>query len=138
MAETLEHSDAVERHYPLTAMAVIAPIVGWLLPGGGHFVQKKFIRGALLLLSVACMFWLGIAMGGKVYQGNTGDLLDILGFVGDAGGGVLYLLARNLQWGADTISTASANYGTIFVIVSGLLNIVAAVDSHQIALGKKP
>ncbi|HTK95334.1 MAG TPA: DUF6677 family protein [Terriglobales bacterium] len=139
MAETVEHTDEIEeKHYPLTAMAVVAPIVGWFIPGGGHFVQKKWIRGALLLVSVVSMFWLGIAMGGKVYVGNAGDLLDILGFVGDAGGGLLYILARNLEWGATSIATASGNYGSIFIIVAGLLNIVSAVDAHEIALGKKP
>ena len=77
-------------------------------------------------------------MSGKVYQQNTGDLLDILGFVGEAGAGVLYFLARAQDWGSGAITTASGNYGTVFIIVSGLLNIVSAVDAHQIALGKKP
>jgi len=136
MPEAAEHAE--EKHYPLNATAVIAPIVGWLIPGGGHFLQRKWIRGALLLVSVVAMFSLGLLMNGKVYQGNTGDLLDILGFLGDAGAGALYLLARSQDWGAAAVHNASANYGTVFIIVSGLLNIVAAVDSHQIALGKKP
>jgi hypothetical protein len=32
---------------------------------------------------------------------------------------------------------ASAAYGTTFITVAGLLNIVSAVDAHQIAIGKK-
>ncbi|MBI2679234.1 MAG: hypothetical protein HYX28_10685 [Candidatus Koribacter versatilis] len=136
MPETIEH--LADKHYPLTPMAIIAPIVGWLIPGAGHLIQKKWIRGALLMLSVGAMFSLGIAMQAKIYQGNTGDLLDILGFLGDAGGGALYLLARAQGWGAGAINTVTANYGTVFVIVAGLLNIVSAVDAHQIALGKKP
>jgi hypothetical protein len=135
MPETVE---AAEKHYPLTTLAIVAPIVGWLVPGGGHLIQKKWIRGALLMLSVVCMFALGIAMKAKVYQGNTGDLLDILGFLGDAGGGGLYLLARAMDWGTGAINTVYVNYGSIFLIVAGLLNIVSAVDAHQIALGKKP
>jgi hypothetical protein len=137
MSEAVEER-LEEKHYPLTMMAILAPIAGWLVPGGGHFLQKKWIRGALLLISVVAMFWLGILMRGKVYQGNTGDLLDILGFLGDAGAGVFYLLARTQDWGTGAVATASANYGTVFIIVSGLLNIVSAVDAHQIALGKKP
>ena len=136
MPDTAERID--DKHYPLTAMAIVAPIAGWIVPGGGHIIQKKWMRGGLLLLSVVAMFALGIAMNAKVYQGNTGDLLDILGFLGDAGGGGLYLLARGMDWGAGAINTVYANYGTIFVIVAGLLNIVSAVDAHQIALGKKP
>jgi hypothetical protein len=32
---------------------------------------------------------------------------------------------------------ATADYGTKFIIVAGLLNIVSAVDAHQVAIGKK-
>jgi hypothetical protein len=127
----------VERDYPITTMGVIAPIIGWLVPGGGHFIQKKFIRGALLALSVMSMFFLGIWMEGKVYSPNTGDILDILGFVGDVGAGILYFLAKSFGWGRGAINMASADYGTKYIIVAGLLNIVSAVDAHQIAIGKK-
>lgn len=126
------------KHYPLTAMAIAAPIVGWLIPGGGHFLQKKWVRGSLLCLSVVTMFWFGVQMDGKIYQGNAGDLLDMLGFLGDAGAGALYLAARVAGWGAGAVNVATADYGTKFIIVAGLLNIVSAVDAHQIALGKKP
>src|SRR4051794_19926721 len=129
---------AAAKHYPMTAMAIIAPIVGWLIPGGGHLIQKRWIRGVLLMLSVVAMFWLGIEMNAKVYQQNTGDLLDILGFLGDAGAGALYLFARATDRGQGAINTVTANYGSVFVIVAGLLNIVSAVDAHEIALGKKP
>ena len=127
----------VERDYPINTMGVVAPIVGWLIPGGGHFIQKKFIRGALLLVCVVSMFFLGIWMEGKVYSPNTGDILDMLGFVGDFGAGVLYFLAKSFGWGRGAVNMASADYGTKFIIVAGLLNIVSAVDSHQIAIGKK-
>jgi len=40
-------------------------LAGWLLPGAGHFMQRKWIRGGLLLASVGGMFFLGLAMQGK-------------------------------------------------------------------------
>ena len=78
----------------MTAMAAIAPVLGWLVPGAGHLVQRRWIRGLLLMMSVLAMFELGLAMNGKIYQPNTGDLLDILGFIGDVGSGGLYFLGR--------------------------------------------
>jgi hypothetical protein len=36
------------------------------------------------------------------------------------------------------IAHATADYGTKFLIVAGLLNFIAAADAHHIALGKKP
>jgi len=119
------------------SMAIIAPLAGWLFPGLGHFIQRRWIRGLLLMLSVLIMFFAGLGMQGKVYGFNTGDLLDILGFVGDIGSGLLYFIARAMDAGGGNIQRAVADYGTKYIVVAGLLNIIAAVDAHQIAIGKK-
>ena len=119
-------------------MAVVAPIVGWLIPGGGHILLKRYGRGLLLMISVVAMFLIGLGMQGRIYQPNGGDILDILGFVGDVGAGALYFLARIMDWGNVMAANAAADYGKTFLIVAGLLNFIAAADAHHIALGKKP
>ena len=134
---TASKSAARVQPQPITAMAVIAPALGWLVPGAGHLVQKRWGRGLLLMFSVVTMFVLGVLMQGKVYAFNTGDILDILGFVGDLGAGGLYIVARGLDIGRGAIDLATADYGTKYIIVSGLLNIISAVDAHDIAIGKK-
>lgn len=118
-------------------MSVIAPIVGWLIPGAGHLIQRRWIRGLLLMTCVVAMFVLGVLMEGKVYGLNGGDLLDMLGFVGDLGAGCLYFVTRMMDWGHGAIQLASADYGTKFIIVAGLLNVISAVDAYDIAIGKK-
>ena len=137
VAESSAKSAARVQPQPVTAMAVIAPALGWLVPGAGHLVQKRWGRGLLLMFSVVTMFVLGVLMQGKVYAFNTGDILDILGFVGDLGAGGLYVVARALDIGRGAIDLATADYGTKYIIVSGLLNIISAVDAHDIALGRK-
>ena len=122
---------------PLTAMAVIAPAVGWLIPGAGHMIQKRWIRGVLLFVSIVTMFLLGLAMQGRIYRANGGDILDMLGFVGDIGAGALYLLSVAQDWGQGAIALATADYGTKFMIVAGLLNFIAVADAYHIAIGKK-
>ncbi len=112
-------------------------LAGWLVPGAGHFLLRKWIRGALLFASIVIMFFLGIALNGKIYSPNTGDLLDILNFAGDLGAGGLYLLARALDLGATSVQVAVADYGTKFIVVAGLLNVIAAVDAHSLATGRK-
>ena len=118
-------------------MAVLAPAVGWLIPGAGHLIQKKWGRGLLLMASVTGMFVLGILMQGKVYTANVGDILDILGFIGDIGAGGLYIASRALEIGRGAINLATPDYGTKFIIVAGLLNVISAVDAYHIAIGKK-
>ncbi len=112
-------------------------IAGWLVPGAGHFLLKKWVRGALLLVSIVAMFSIGIALKGKIYAPNTGELLDMLNFVGDLGNGLLYLLARVAGWGQMPVELVTADYGTKFIVVAGLLNIIAAVDAHSLATGRK-
>ncbi len=120
------------------SMAILAPLAGWLLPGLGHLIQRRWTRGLLLMAAVFVMFFAGLGMQGKVYSYNTGDLLDILGFVGDLGAGALYFVARMMDWGIGNIHNAVADYGTKYIVVAGLLNVIAAVDAHHIAIGKKP
>src|SRR5580658_1499033 len=105
-------ASAAEPEYPLTTMAVVA--------------------------SVVAMFLIGLGMQGRIYKPNGGDILDILGFVGDVGSGALYFLARIMDWGDVMAANAAADYGKTFLIVAGLLNFIAAADAHHIALGKKP
>jgi hypothetical protein len=120
------------------SMSVIAPAVAWFIPGAGHLIQKRWIRGFLIMASITIMFALGLMMQGRVYQPNGGDVLDILGFVGDVGAGGLYILTRMLDWGHGAIAHATADYGTKFLIVAGLLNFISAADAYHIAIGKKP
>jgi hypothetical protein len=122
---------------PVNMMAVLAPAVGWLIPGAGHMIQKRWIRGILLLISIAALFVLGLMMQGRIYKANGGDILDILGFIGDMGAGGLYIVTLAQDWGQGAIAFATADYGTKFMIVAGLLNFIAVADAYHIAIGKK-
>lgn len=112
-------------------------LAGWLVPGAGHLLVGKWVRAALIFASVLGMFVIGIAVAGKVYTPNTGDILDILGFVGQLGMGLLYVTARLFSLGATSAVNTIADYGTKYLVVAGLLNIIAAVDAHSLANGRK-
>jgi hypothetical protein len=119
-------------------MPAFAAAIAWLIPGAGHLIQKRWVRGFLLMFCITTMFVLGLMMQGRVYRPNGGDILDILGFVGDVGAGGLYLVTRMQDWGQGAIAHATADYGTKFLIVAGLLNLISAADAYHIAIGKKP
>ena len=137
-AETVSRAMGVRVRRRVTKMAAGSLLLGWLIPGGGHFLQGRWVRGFLLLASIVALFAMGLMMEGKIYVLNSGDILDMLGFLGDLGAGGLYFLTRAMDWGHGAIQLATADYGTKFIIVAGLLNFISAVDAYDIAMGKKP
>lgn len=118
-------------------MSVLVPAVAWLIPGAGHLMQKRWIRGFLLMGSIVIMFVLGLLAQGRVYRPNGGDILEILGFIGDVGAGGLYIVCRVLDLGHTVVAHATADYGSKYIIVAGLLNFISVADAYHIAIGKK-
>jgi TM2 domain-containing membrane protein YozV len=111
-------------------------IAGWLAPGAGHFLLGKWVRGTLLAVSIVAMFVLGLAMQGMIYT-SAHDVLGLLGMVGDLGSGLLYMVSRAMGLGAQPVQTTVADYGKVFIVVAGLLNVIAAVDAHNLRTGRK-
>jgi len=111
-------------------------IAGWLVPGAGHFLVRKPIRGVLLAISIIAMFVISLAMQGKLYT-SAQDILSLLGMAGDLGSGLLYFVSRGLGLGAQPTQTTVADYGRVFIVVAGLLNVIAAVDAHNLRTGRK-
>jgi hypothetical protein len=120
-----------------SSIPAIALVLGWLIPGAGHLVIGKWVRAILLFVSILGMYVIGLGLQGQIYTPNTGDVLDILGFAGQLGMGFLYMIARIFGWGASSFVNTLADYGTKFLVVAGLLNLIAAVDAHSLANGRK-
>ena len=118
-------------------MVSLPLVAGWLVPGLGHVLVKRPIRGAILFVSITLMFVLGIVMQGKLYVANPSDLLEMLGFIGDLGSGLLFIIGRVADLGHSAVQVATADYGTKFIVVAGLLNFIAAIDAHNIRIGRK-
>jgi len=115
--------------------------LGWLIPGGGHFLLGRRGRGALLAGCVVLMFVLGLLMRGTMFQPQTGDLLTTIiyvgGFIADLCAGILYLLTVWLGYNQPDVAGHAYDYGTKFLVGAGLLNVLAMVDAYDIATGKK-
>jgi hypothetical protein len=134
-----ERDREISRRIPgeKSSLPMLALLVGWLVPGAGHMILGKWVRGLLLFVAILGMYVIGLRLAGKIYVPNTGDVLDMLGFAGQLGMGLFYVLARAFGWGATSAVNTLADYGTKFLICTGLLNLIAAVDAYSLANGRK-
>jgi hypothetical protein len=125
-------------------------LVGWLIPGGGHFLLRKHARGGFLAFSVVAMFLCGIMMRGATFQKPFFDMLDSQqrldlltkvintgGFLGNIASGILYLMTAWFSYDQPDVAGHVHDYGTKFLVAAGLLNILALVDVFEIATKKK-
>jgi hypothetical protein len=132
-----------EQKQPMPPIAEWAPALAlsWLVPGGGHLLLKRTGRGLLLMVSITAMFACGLMMRGAMFQPQSGDFLTTLintgGFIGDLASGILYLLSQWLGYSQVDMAGAVHDYGTKFLVTAGLLNILAMVDTFEIAVRRK-
>jgi len=117
--------------------ALVPMVLGWLVPGLGHVLQKKYARGAAFFVSIFAMTGIGVVMGGRVYPFQTENPLTILAFFADVGNGLFYALSRLLAIGPGALERTTFEFGTAYIAGAGLLNYLVALDAHDIAKGKK-
>ena len=117
--------------------AIVYVVLSWLIPGLGYLLLRRRGRAGLIFASIGGMFVLGLLMQGHLYGPNVGNVLDILAWVGDLCCGGLYFVTQLLGGGVGNIALAVADYGTKFMVAAGLLNLLAASDVYDLAVGRK-
>lgn len=125
-----------------SGQAYFYALLGWLIPGGGHLVQKRWGRGLVFGGAVCVMFIIGRQFGGNlqdITNGSEGILPRVFGAF-NLGTGVLYLgsLLSGTGFGeAEDARRISFEYGNTFLMVAGLLNYLVAFDAFDIGVGRK-
>ena len=117
-------------------------VLAWLIPGAGHFLLRRRLRGAILCAAVLASFAIGLLLRGPFFQFSAnGDILSRLiqygGFFGDVATGLLYFLSVWLGYAPPDQAGHTAEYGSKFIVAAGLLNILAIVDAYEIATHQK-
>lgn len=128
-------NEAVKSNFP--ARAVALGVVAWLLPGFGHFLLGKRVRALGFALVMAAAFGVGLKLDGNLYRPTQGQPLSYLATLGAMGIGAPYFAAR---YGADYQGKPEAQgfeYGTVFLLSAGLMNLLLVLDVWDIAQGRR-
>ena len=125
---------------PLSLAATLAICAaGFIAPGVGHILLKRWGRGLIFAACVVLMFVFGLGMRGKLYDLNEIDQpLQIFAFFADIGVGLPYWYAERAGLGIGEMTVRTFDDGTTFLWVAGLLNYLIMLDAFDIAQGRKP
>ena len=119
------------------ALAVVVVVAGWLVPGLGHLLLRKWGRALAYFLAVGALAATGLVLRGNIFSSSTGDAFDMLGFLADVGAGVFYFVSKFVHNGGPDVSRAAGDYGTRFFATAGVLNLLCVLEAHEIARGRK-
>ena len=140
-----ESSSLIETKPPAAAWWM--GMAAWAVPGAGHFLQGRWVRGLIVAAAVCGMFLVGLGFGGHLFglgggAEGTSPLLQLPPMIANLGTGLLYLLCWASNTGfsdaAEYARRATFEYGNTFLLVAGLLNYLAMLDAFDIAAGRKP
>jgi hypothetical protein len=120
-------------------------VIGWLVPGAGHFAQGKWGRALLLGGAVWFCFIVGLAMGGHMFSPSPSDgssaWLQVPPMIANLGSGILYIASWVMGVGfaddAQHAARATYEYGNTFLLIAGLLNYLSMLDAFDISAGRK-
>ncbi len=120
----------------------ITVLLAWLVPGAGHLLLGRRIRGAIIFVTVLLCFGLGLLQHGPFFEvTGAGDVLSRLiqwgGHIGDMASGLFYFVAVWMGYAPPDRAGHTADYGSKFIVAAGLLNVLAAVDAYEIAKREK-
>jgi TM2 domain-containing membrane protein YozV len=133
LAETTANQTTAKQ----SSLALFAAVAGWVVPGLGHLILRRPGRALAVFLCVGGLAITGFLMRGNVFSGHSGDAFDSLGYFADLGSGIFYFIATLVERAGPDVSRAAGDYGTRFIATAGVLNVLAALDAFDIAIGKK-
>lgn len=119
------------------SFAYLVCAAAWAVPGAGHLWLGRTQKGVTLMVALIGMFAFGVWLEGPLPPFDLSQPLVALSAVADLGNGLPYFLAKAAGVGAGNVVAITYEYGNSFMIVAGLLNMLAVLDAFDIAQGRK-
>jgi len=136
-ARAIAHPHSFAASAGCAVLALFAAIAAWLVPGLGHLLLGRWGRALLFFFAVGGLVVSGYLLRGNVFPPHSGDPFGTLGFLADAGTGVFYYFSRFFESAGPDVSRAAGDYGTRFIAAAGVVNVLAVLDTIEIATGRR-
>lgn len=122
----------------MTKRSVIAMLLAYLVPGAGHYYLGRRRRAAAFFAIVATLFVLGLMLDAVLYTIANAhrQILGLLAAVGSMGSGALYLFG-SMFGGPGDFRSPTFEYGRMFTLTAGLMNLLLVLDCWDISVGRK-
>ena len=131
--------EAIKKESPSgsVAMGAVAAVAGWIVPGLGHLLLRRWSKAAVYFLCVGGLACVGLMMRGGVFAAGSEDLFDRLGYFADLGTGIFYFLSHMIQTAGPDVAHATGDYGTRMFATAGMVNLLTVLEAYEIGRGRR-
>ena len=118
--------------------SVVAMLLAYLIPGMGHFYLGRRERALAYFAIVVTLFVVGLRLDAILYTFANANkqLINLLAAVASMGSGALYLFGRMFGPAGD-IKSLTYEYGRMFTVTAGLMNLLLVLDCYDISVRRK-
>jgi hypothetical protein len=119
--------------------ALLIGVVAWLVPGAGHLLQHRLVRGLTCLFVLPLMFGVGLLVDGELFPlfPLTKSPLTTAAALAERCVGAPWIFTAVAGLGRGDLVSPTYEYGWVLMVVAGLLNCLVILDAYDIALGRK-
>jgi hypothetical protein len=123
----------------MTPRTYFAMVLAYLVPGAGHFFIGRRGRALAFFAIVTFLYVIGLAVDGGLYTfaEAQGQWLKRLATLGSMGAGLPYFIAKATGPHGKVLS-GTFEYGTMFLLSAGMMNLLLVLDCYDIEKGRKP
>ena len=108
--------------------AVALSLLAWAIPTSGHLLLGRRGRAAIFAVLLIVAVGVGLHFEGNLHRVVPGQPLTLLFTLGAMGLGAPYFVLRYLLGYHGTPAEAGFEYGTVFLLSAGLMNLLLALD----------
>jgi hypothetical protein len=105
--------------------------VAWLVPGAAHALLGQSRKALIFFVVLTGMFAIGLAFGGRLFAFQISDPLVLLAGIAEWGLGLPRAVAALAGAGQGEVTAATYEYGNTFLMASGLLNALVALNAFD-------
>lgn len=109
----------------------------WCFPGLGHILVKSYRRACAYAGIILTCIVLGILLNGRLFVPSGEGLISLLASLADLGMGILYFIITLIIGYRGDPSAATSDYGTLFLLTAGMMNLLLLIEVHDIARGAR-